>query len=61
MSDFVTISVSGIVKETERAWLFRLHNSSEVWLPKGLGKWKPDQGEVSMPDWLAEEKGLDYE
>jgi hypothetical protein len=54
---------TGILKgETEFALRFDFGTGSEVWLPKSQVEWEktPDgKGyEVTIPDWLVEEKGL---
>lgn len=58
--DYTTVEVTKLVKETEKAWLFDCEGD-EIWLPKSLCRYKPEDpvtgyGEVSVPDWLYEEK-----
>ena len=40
-----------------KAWLFRIYDA-DVWLPKSQVEWMAEEGEVWIPDWIAEEKGL---
>ena len=42
--------------ETARAWLV-YDGAKEHWLPKSQCELNPD-GTVTMPEWLAKEKGL---
>ncbi len=54
-----------IVQETEAAFLVRI-DEEEMWLPKSQIA-DPDDyqvgdiGTVSISEWIAKEKGLDYE
>ncbi len=43
--------------ETEKAYRF-FDGKETVWLPKSLCEWYEDEGTMSMPEWLALEKGL---
>lgn len=43
--------------ETELAYLF-FDGDQEVWLPKSQCQWDPDDRTMTMPVWLAQEKGL---
>lgn len=45
-----------VVRETEKAWLVD-DGAREVWLAKSLVEKNPD-GTFTMPEWLANEKGL---
>jgi hypothetical protein len=55
-SDLVDIS-GEIVGETELAWRF-FDGTITVWLPKSQCEWDENNGEMTMPEWLALEKGL---
>ena len=49
-----------IVRETEKALLIN-DGTQEVWLPKSQITWtlrRDGMLDISMPEWLAEEKGL---
>jgi hypothetical protein len=43
--------------ETEKAYLFN-DGTRTVWLPKSYCEWDPDAKEMTMPEWLAKDKGL---
>ena len=43
--------------ETELAYRF-YDGSKAVWLPKSQCQWDADEGIMTMPSWLAEEKEL---
>ncbi len=45
-----------VVRETEKAWLVD-DGAREVWLAKSLVGKNPD-GTFTLPEWLANEKGL---
>lgn len=49
-----------IVKETDRATLIAV-GDEEVWLPESQIAAIDAAGEVWIPLWLAEKKGLEYE
>ena len=55
-SDLVDIA-GEIRHETQRAFLF-FDGSREVWLPKSLCEWDPDDKTMAMPERVALEKGL---
>lgn len=55
--DPVTIKVDTMVRETERAWLFAI-DGDEVWIAKSQGVLDEANSEVTVPEWLADEKGL---
>lgn len=45
--------------ETDMAWLLVSHETGEeAWVPKSVAEFYEDDGEVTMPRWMAEEKGL---
>ena len=46
-----------LICQTEKAWLF-LIEEKEHWLPKSQCKIDEEDKVISIPDWLAEEKGL---
>lgn len=52
------VEVSGEVRsETEKA--YRFYDGKEyVWLPKSLCEWDKGAKEMTMPEWLAQDKGL---
>lgn len=43
-------------RETERAWLL-FDGKREAWVPKSQVEKNPD-GTFTMPEWLAQERGL---
>ena len=52
------VEVSGqVVGETEKAFRFYDGNST-VWLPKSQVEWDAETKEMTIPEWLALEKGL---
>lgn len=52
------IDISGEIKaETEKA--YRFYDGKEtVWLPKSQCEWNEEEKTMTMPEWLAMEKGL---
>lgn len=55
--DPVTLQVDALVRETEKAWLLQI-DGEEVWIAKSVGQLDEANDEVTIPEWLAEEKGL---
>ena len=55
-SDLVDIE-GEIQGETERAWRF-YDGKETVWLPKSLCEWDEDTKSMTIPIWIAREKGL---
>lgn len=55
--DPVTIKVDTLVRETELAWLLAI-DGDEVWIAKSQGELDEANSEVTIPEWLADEKGL---
>jgi hypothetical protein len=52
------VDVSGEVQgETEKAFRF-FDGDQHVWLPKSLCEWDPNDKTMTMPEWIAMEKGL---
>jgi hypothetical protein len=52
------VDVSGEVKfETEKAFRF-FDGKDLVWLPKSLCEWDENDKTMTMPEWIALEKGL---
>ena len=52
------IDISGEIKaETEKAYKF-YDGKVEVWLPKSQCEWDVDSKVMTMPEWLAKDKGL---
>ena len=47
-----------LIHETEKARLFDFGGDGNVWLPKSAHEWNEDDGEVTLPEPLAIEKGL---
>ena len=54
-SEQVDIRFDSIVKETDKAMLIKI-GDNEYWLPKS--QITVDGDDVSMPEWLAIDKGL---
>lgn len=57
-SDLVDVECK-VLRSTERAWLVRA-GSVEAWLPKSETEIN-DDGTVTIPEWLAVDKGLDLD
>jgi hypothetical protein len=61
-SEDVELTVETVVAVTEDALLCRFDTGDEIWVPRryvedtleNVG----DQGDVSIPEWLAEKEGL---
>jgi len=52
------VDIAGELRhETERAFLF-YDGKETVWLPKSLCEWDQYSGTITLPEWLAMEKGL---
>ena len=53
------VDIAGEIKGpgTEKAWRF-FDGNKTVWLPKSLCEWDEDEKTMSMPEWLAQEKGF---
>jgi hypothetical protein len=56
-SDIVDIACV-IIHETERAWLIDAGTDAHVWIPKSIGEYDPTDNTMTMPEWMAHEKGL---
>lgn len=46
-----------VIRETEKAWLFS-DGVEKIWLPKSRCEWDEGEGMMSVPEWMAIEKGL---
>jgi hypothetical protein len=46
-----------IQAETEKAYKF-FDGTQAVWVPKSLCTWDDEESVMTMPQWMAEEKGL---
>lgn len=63
-SNWVHLDVDEIVRETDAAFLVRLDDGEEVWLPKSQISSPETLAEgdcdvtVSVTEWIAKEKGL---
>jgi mannose-6-phosphate isomerase-like protein (cupin superfamily) len=55
-SDLVDIGVE-LKHETDRAWLV-FDGAKEVWVPKSQAELSEDQKTLTMPEWLAMDKGF---
>lgn len=52
------VDISGEIRgETEKAYRF-FDGSETIWLPKSQCEWDETAGIMTMPEWLAEDKGL---
>lgn len=48
-----------LVRETEKAWLFKNDVDSEnYWLPKSQCEWDPVNHVMEVPGWLVDEKEI---
>ena len=54
------VEVAGEIQEpgTEKAFRFTAEGQTFVWLPRSQCEWDEQAQEMSMPEWLAQEKGL---
>ena len=53
-----TVDLDGEVKrEAANAWYFH-DGDNTVWLPKSLCEWDRDAKQMTVPVWLAEDRGL---
>ena len=55
--DHITLYVDALVRETDKAWLLQI-DGEEVWIAKSVGDLDEANSEVTIPEWMAEEKGL---
>lgn len=52
------VDITGEVRsETERAWRF-FDGTKTEWVPKSQCEWDADNKTMTMPEWLAMEKGF---
>jgi hypothetical protein len=47
-----------LLSETEKAYKFDIGNDDPVWLPKSQCEWDESSNQVTVPMWLATDKGL---
>lgn len=53
------VELSGIIQhETEKAWLVDFGLKEPAWVPKSMATHDEDEKTFTMPEWLANEKGL---
>jgi hypothetical protein len=54
-----TVTVDGSVLDTSTSGAYHFDDGdTHVWLPRSLCEWDPDQKEMTMPEWLAMDRGL---
>lgn len=53
----VEIEDGVVIHETDDAYKF-VSGENTVWLPKSRCTWNPDNRTMTVPEWLAIEKGL---
>lgn len=65
MVEYVEIDIVGVMSETSMAWKVKLgepdnpfDKTPSEWLPKSQCDMADDKKSVSVPEWLAIEKGL---
>lgn len=58
MNDTLDLLFDDLVHETENAWLLQF-GDEEVWLPKSQCEIFLGDQVVTVPQWLAEEEGLE--
>lgn len=52
------VDIAGMILfETEKAYRFDAGDKQE-WIPKSQCQWDPDEKVMTMPEWLATEKGF---
>ena len=56
-SDLVDISCM-ILHETERALYIDYSGTEPCWVPKALCEYDDTDGTLTLPEWLAQEKGM---
>ena len=56
-SDLIDIACI-ITGETERAYRIDHGGKEECWVPKSLCEWDENSKTMTMPEWIAMEKGL---
>lgn len=62
--DNVLVRIASVEAQTERAYKVTLSDDDTqgIWIPKSqVAHFDEDAGEVWIPLWLAEEKGLEYQ
>lgn len=47
-----------LIRSTEKAWLVRSDVGEEIWIPKSLAEYNERRSELSLPRWLAMQRGL---
>jgi hypothetical protein len=47
-----------ITGETGKAFRIDHGGEDDVWVPKSLCEWSTEDGTMTMPEWLAMDKGL---
>ena len=54
-----TVEIAGevLASSTTDAYLFT-DGDATVWLPRSQCEWDPDAREMTMPEWLAMDRGL---
>lgn len=58
MTEPELVDIAGsILRDTDKAFHFN-DGSKAVWLPKSQCEWDQDSETMTMPIWLAKEKGL---
>lgn len=50
--------VGEVIRETEKAWLFKTDHDEQYWLPKSQCTWDDDTHRMWVPNWLVEEKEM---
>lgn len=56
--DLVDIEYNEHLHESSKAHLFDIEGE-EIWIPKSqMDNWDPNRSTFTIPEWLAEEKGL---
>jgi hypothetical protein len=47
-----------VVKSTEKAWFVETEDGLEAWIPKSQAEFDEDTLTLTLPEWLAIDKGL---
>jgi hypothetical protein len=59
MTDRIDVPYDAVVHETESAWLLTVEDE-DIWFPKSQCSIGTENEEISVPTWLAIEKGLEH-
>jgi len=58
MKGYSILNFLDILSTTDKAWLLKFDNNKNVWLPKSQCNIDIDKHQITLPSWLAREKGF---